>query len=234
VPKITEATILVVDDDMQILRALRHALAARGYEVLLASSGQQALEMAAVQQPNMVILDLTLPDMSGIEVCRELRTWLHVPILVLSVRDRPDDKVTALDTGADDYLTKPFDTSELLARIRSHLRRADQLPVAEPVYELENLRIDISRHQVLREGEEVHLTRTEFALLQYLAQNSGRVVTYGMLLQRVWGPEYETDTQTLRVHIGNLRRKIEPDPDRPRFILTEPGVGYRFRAYTDK
>jgi len=229
----TEALILVVDDDVQILRALKHALVARGYEVLVASTGQEALELAAVQLPRMIILDLSLPDMSGLDVCRELRTWLQVPILVLSVKDRPADKVAALDIGADDYLTKPFDTSELLARIRSHLRRAEQLPVAEPVYDLENLKVDIARRQVFRNGEEIHLTRTEFALLQYLLQNAGRVVTYGILLQHVWGPDYETDTQTLRVHIGNLRRKIEPDPDRPRFILTEPGVGYRFRADED-
>lgn len=225
-----DATILVVDDDVQILRALRHALAARGYDVILASNGREALELAAVHIPRMVILDLALPDMSGLDVCRELRNWLTVPILVLSVRDRPNDKVAALDIGADDYLTKPFDTSELLARIRSHLRRAEQLPVAEPVYNFDGLRVDVAGRVVMRGAEEIHLTRTEFAVLQYLLQNAGRVVTHGVLLQHVWGPAYETDTQTLRVHVGNLRRKIEPDPDRPRFILTEPGVGYRLRV----
>lgn len=224
----TGQTILVVDDDVQIRRALRHALAARGYDVDLAASGEEALERAAVDPPQMMILDLSLPGISGIEVCRALRTWTALPILVLSVKDRPQDKVMALDTGADDYLTKPFDTSELLARIRSHLRRADQLRVQEPVFEGDGLRIDFARRQVTRDEQEIRLTKTEFALLQYLVQNAGRVVTHNVLLDRVWGPDHLGDTQVLRVHVGNMRRKIEPEPERSRFIVTEPGVGYRF------
>jgi two-component system KDP operon response regulator KdpE len=220
--------ILVVDDDVQIRRALRNALSARGYEVVLAAGKEEALEAAAVELPRMVILDLGLPDGSGIDVCKELRTWSKMPILVLSVYDRPQDKVAALDMGADDYLTKPFDTSELLARIRSHLRRADNAPAAEPIYEFDGLRVDLSRRQVTRDGEPVHLTRTEFALLQYLVQNAERVVTYSLLLEHVWGNTGSGDTQTLRVHVGNLRRKVERVPEQPRHIITEAGVGYRF------
>jgi two-component system KDP operon response regulator KdpE len=222
---------MVVDDDVQIRRALRHALAARGYDVVLAATGEEALDLAASSSPDMVVLDLNLPGMTGMDVCRELRSWSQVPILVLSVQDRPNDKVTALDLGADDYLTKPFDTAELLARIRSHLRRSAQTPQqVEAIMTFGALKIDVARHQVFRDEQEIRLTKTEFALLQYLAQNAGRVVTYSLLLSKVWGSEYEADTQTLRVHIGNLRRKIEADANRPTFILTEPGVGYRFTA----
>lgn len=222
--------ILVVDDDVQIRRALRQALAARGYDVLLAASGEEAVDAAVAGQPHMVILDLALPGMSGLDVCRKLRADSDMPILVLSVRERPEDKVGALDLGADDYLTKPFDTGELLARIRSHLRRAAGLNIVEAVFEQEELRVDFGRRTVERQGEEVHLTRTEFSLLQYLVQSRGRVVTYQLLLDHVWGDADEGDVQTLRVHIGNLRRKIEVNPDRPRMILTEAGVGYRFVA----
>jgi two-component system, OmpR family, KDP operon response regulator KdpE len=222
--------ILVVDDDVQIRRALRNALSARGYEVLLASGGEEALEIAALEIPSMVILDLSMPGMSGLEVCRELRTWSQLPILVLSVYDKEADKVAALDLGADDYLTKPFNTGELLARIRAHIRRAKQLPSTVTVFESGGLKVDLARHYVLKNDQEVKLTKTEYSLLQYLIQNSGRVVTYSILISKVWGPEYDGDTQTLRVHIGNLRKKIEEDPNRPLFILTEPGVGYRFNA----
>ncbi|MHB2017408.1 MAG: response regulator transcription factor [Candidatus Xenobia bacterium] len=221
------ARILVVDDDVQIRRALMGALAARNYDVVLAGTGEEALALAPLDPPDMIILDLSLPGRSGLEVCQELRRWTQAPILVLSVKDRPNDKVEALDLGADDYLTKPFNTAELLARIRSHLRRAQNLPCPEPVIEVDGLTIDLARYQVFRNGEEVKLTRTEFALLQYLAQHAGRVVTYNLLLQQVWGQD-GGDTQTLRVHIGHLRRKIEVDADRPRLIVTEPGVGYRF------
>jgi two-component system KDP operon response regulator KdpE len=179
----------------------------------------------------MVILDLSLNgnDKEGLAVCRELRSWSEVPILVLSVQDKPDDKVQALDLGADDYLTKPFETSELLARIRSHLRRSTKYPVTQPVLEMGELRLDWARRQVFHQGREVRLTRLEYNILSYLATNAGRVVTYSMLLNQVWGPA-GGDLQTLRVHVVNLRRKIEPDLNRPRYLLTEAGVGYRFAA----
>jgi len=225
--------ILVVDDDVRIRRALKNALSARGYDVLLASNGDEALEIASLEVPSMVILDLSMPGMTGLDVCKELRIWSQVPILVLSVHDKEKDKVSALDLGADDYLTKPFNTGELLARIRAHIRRAKQVPSSVTVFESHGLKVDLSKHQVFREGHEVKLTKTEFSLLQYLIKNSGRVVTYTILLSEVWGHEYEGDTQTLRVHIGNLRKKIEGDPNRPNFILTEPGVGYRFYANND-
>lgn len=223
--------ILVVDDDIQIRRALRNALSARGYDVMLASNGEEALDMAASETPDMVILDMSMPGISGIEVCKELRTWTHIPILILSVKDKEADKIAALDLGADDYLTKPFNTGELLARIRAHIRRTKQIQPVDPVFEKNGLKVDLARHLVFKDGEELKLTKTEFSLLQYLIQNSGRVVTYSLLLSQVWGPEYECDTQTLRVHIGNLRKKIEEDPNRPHFILTEPGVGYRFNPH---
>lgn len=224
--------ILIVDDDIQIRRALLHALSARGYKITQAANGEEALALAAAEHPDIIVLDLAMPGMSGLEVCRELRAWSKAPILVLSVKDRDSDKIAALDFGADDYLTKPFNTGELLARIRAHLRRAKQAPLDtdSAVYEMEGLKVDIPRHQVFLRDEEIKLTKTEFALLQYLIQNAGRVVTYSMLLMQVWGTDYEGDTQTLRVHVGNLRRKIEPDPGRPHFILTEPGVGYRFKS----
>jgi two-component system KDP operon response regulator KdpE len=222
--------ILVVDDDIQIRRALRSALSVRGYEVSLAASGEEALDAAAADPPAMVILDLSLPGMGGLEVCRELRAWSNAPILILSVNDRESDIISALDAGADDYLTKPFKTGELLARIRAHTRRARQLPAGPAVLEAEGLRVNLSTHQVYLDEEELKLTKTEFALLQYLVLNAGRVVTYSLLLSNVWGPGYLNDTQTLRVHVGHLRKKIERDPNRPQFIITEPGIGYRFAA----
>jgi two-component system KDP operon response regulator KdpE len=220
--------ILIVDDDIQIRRALHHALLARGYRITQAASGEEALNLAAAEPPSLVVLDLSMPGKSGLEVCKELRTWSKAPILVLSVRDRDTDKIAALDLGADDYLTKPFNTGELLARIRAHLRRVKELPVEKAVHEVDGLKVDLFRRLVTLDGQEVKLTKTEFGMLAYLIQNAGRVITYGQILTNVWGPEYEADTQTLRVHAGHLRRKIEPDPARPRFILTEPGVGYRF------
>lgn len=221
--------ILVVDDDSQIRRALRRALEARGYAVELAATGEEALDVAAGHIPDMVILDLSLPGMSGLDVCRELRTWTQAPILVLSIHETSSDKVAALDMGADDYLTKPFDTGELLARIRSHLRRSAQVEVTDPILEIDGLRMDLGGRQVFSDGEEVRLTRTEFEILQCLVRNAGRVVTCGLLLRHVWGPEFEGDVHTLRVHVANLRRKIEPAPDQPARIVTEPGVGYRLR-----
>lgn len=227
--KPTQPKILVVDDDVQIRRALRNALSARGYEVSLASSREEALETAAVELPSLVILDLGLPDGSGIDVCKELRVWSKVPIMVLSVLDRPQDKVAALDIGADDYLTKPFDTSELLARIRSHLRRAETTPTGTALLEFDGLTVDQARRLVTLDGKFVHLTPTEFTILQYLVQNVQRVVTYSLLLDYLWRSVGTTgDTQSLRVHVGNLRRKVERTPEHPRHIITEAGVGYRF------
>lgn len=221
--------LLIVDDDVRIRRAVQRAIAARGYDVMLAASGEEALALASESPPDMVILDMSLPGISGLDVCRELRTWTQIPILVLSVNDRSHDKVAALDEGADDYLTKPFDTAELLARIRSHLRRAASAAPPTPIVHAGDVTIDVAGRTVTRDGEEIRLTPIEFALLHYLAQNAGRVVTHGLLLSRVWGTAYESDVQTLRVHVANLRRKIERDPDRPSLITTEPGVGYRFR-----
>lgn len=222
------ARILVIDDEEQIRRALKSVLSARKYDVVLAENGEQGIDLAIDHSPDLVVLDLAMPGMSGFEVCRELRSWSAVPILVLSVRSGDSDKIAALDQGADDYLTKPFSAGELLARIRALLRRSAGQAGPQPVISAGDLEIDVARRQVVRSGEPVSLTRTEFDILAYLAKNADCVVTSRMLLEAVWGPEYGEDTQTLRVHISNLRRKIEPHPSVPRYILTEPGVGFRF------
>lgn len=219
--------VLVVDDDEQIRRALRSILTTKGYEVVLASEGRQAIDLAIDQAPDLVILDLSMPGMDGLQVCRELRTWLTVPILVLSVHTTDVDKIAALDTGADDYLTKPFSAGELLARLRALVRRATAAISPPPTIAVGDMEVDIARRRVFRSGVEIALTRTEFDILAYLARNADCVVTSKMLLEHVWGPEYVEDTQTLRTHISHLRRKVEPDPSVPRYILTEPGVGYR-------
>jgi len=220
--------ILVVDDEAQIRRALTSILSTRGYKLEMASTGEEALLKAIDAPPDLVVLDLALPDRSGIEVCRELRTWMTAPILVLSVRANEADKIEALDEGADDYLTKPFSAGELLARIRALLRRAAALTSPPPVITSGDLEIDIARRRVTRAGEEIALTPTEFDILAYLARNAGLVVTQRMILEQVWGPEWVEDAQTLRVHVSNLRKKIEPHPGGPRYIITEPGVGFRF------
>lgn len=222
------ARVLVVDDEEQIRRALKSILSARKYEVTLAENGEQALDLAIDQNPDMIVLDIAMPGMDGIEVCRELRTWYAGPILVLSVRAGDAEKITALDTGADDYLTKPFSAGELLARVRALLRRASATVAAEPSLKLDDLEIDFARRRVRRDSEDIELTRIEFDILAYLARNADCVVTSKMILQNVWGPEYGDDTQTLRVHISHLRKKIEPRPAVPRYILTEAGVGFRF------
>jgi two-component system, OmpR family, KDP operon response regulator KdpE len=220
--------ILVVDDEEQIRRALKSILSTRGYTLEMAATGEEALMKAIDAPPDLVVLDLALPDRSGIEVCRELRTWMTAPILILSVRANEADKITALDEGADDYLTKPFSAGELLARIRALLRRAAALTSPPPVVTSGDLEIDIARRRVTRAGEEVALTPTEFDILAYLARNAGLVVTQKMILEQVWGPEWAEDAQTLRVHVSNLRKKIEPPAGGPRHIITEPGVGFRF------
>lgn len=219
--------ILVVDDEEQIRRALKSILTARKYEVALASSGDDALDIAIDFDPDMVILDMSMPGMDGIEVCRELRNWYTGPILMLSVRSGESDKIQALDTGADDYLTKPFSAGELLARLRAQLRRSGSTVASTPTVTIDDLEIDIAHRRVKVSGEEVELTRTEFDILAYLAQNPDCVVTSKMILEKVWGPEYGDDNQTLRVHVSHLRKKIEPHPSVPRYILTEPGVGFR-------
>lgn len=222
------ARILVIDDEQQIRRALKSVLRARHYEVDVAATAEEGIASTAEHTPDAVILDLSLPGMDGIEACRQLREWYSGPILVLSVRSGDDDKISALDAGADDYLTKPFSTGELLARIRALLRRAS--PSEGVIREIVSgdLRIDLARRTVELRGEPVRLTRTEFDILALLARNAGRVVTSSMLLEQVWGPEYVRDTQTLRVHVSHLRKKIETPGDVPRFVLTEPGVGFRF------
>ena len=222
--------ILVVDDEEQIRRALKSILAARKYEVMLAANGEEAIDLAIDNPPDLVILDIAMPGLSGIDVCRELRTWYGGPIIVLSVRGSDVDKIEALDTGADDYLTKPFSAGELLARIRANLRRAASHVTPIPVITAGDLEIDIAKRIVRRSQEQIDLTRIEFDILAYLAQNADCVVTSKMILERVWGPEYVDDTQTLRVHVSHLRKKIEPHPSVPRYILTEPGVGFRFSA----
>jgi len=222
--------VLVVDDEAQIRRALRSILSTRGYALEMAATAEEALVKAIDAPPDLVILDLALPDRSGIEVCRELRTWMTAPILILSVRANEADKIQALDEGADDYLTKPFSAGELLARIRALLRRAAALTSPPPLVTAGELEIDIARRRVTLAGEEVPLTPTEFDILAFLARNAGLVVTQRMILEQVWGPEWVEDSQTLRVHVSNLRKKIEQRPGGPRYIITEPGVGFRLAA----
>lgn len=223
--------ILVVDDEPQIRRALRAGLEQNGYHVLVAAGGEEALDQAALHPPEVVILDLAMPGMDGFEVCRQLREWSQAPILVLSVREGEDDKIRALDLGADDYLTKPFSLGELLARLRALLRRSgvggDAPP---PTCVVGELVVDFAHRRVTLAGEEVHLTPIEYDLLRELTQHADRVLTHRQLLTRVWGAEYAEDTHTLRVHIANLRTKIEPDSARPRYLHTEPRIGYRFRT----
>jgi two-component system KDP operon response regulator KdpE len=222
------ARVLVVDDEPQILRALETTLRGAGYEVETAPDGETALTRAAARPPEAVILDLVLPDRSGIEVCRELRTWLEAPVIVLSAVGEERDKVEALDAGADDYVTKPFGIDELLARLRAALRRA--AAPGDPVVEIGELRIDLEKRVVQRNGDVVPLTPHEFALLRYLAQNEGRLLTHRSILREVWGPSYQTESHYLHVYVSQLRRKIEPDPTRPRYLLTEAGAGYRLVA----
>lgn len=221
-------SILVVDDDEKIRRALRSILSSRKYDVVMAQDGEQAIDLAIDHTPDMIILDLSLPGLSGIEICSELRNWYTGPILILSVHNDEQDKVKALDCGADDYLTKPFSTAELLARIRAQLRRVSKKFALNPVISINGLEINIAHRTVDREGIAIDLTKTEFDILTYLAQNPGCVLTSKMILEKVWGPDFIDDARTLRVHVSNLRKKIEPDPNIPRFILTEPGVGFRF------
>ncbi|MEN3312012.1 MAG: two-component system, OmpR family, operon response regulator KdpE [Actinomycetota bacterium] len=219
------AHILVIDDESQILRALQTSLQGAGYEVEVAATAEEALTSAAAHPPDGVILDLMLPDGSGIDVCRDLRRWTNVPILVLSAVGDEHEKVAALDAGADDYITKPFGIDELLARLRAALRRVDA--VTGPVVELGDLVVDLERRLVTLRGEPVSVTPTEFELLRLFVRNEGKLLTHPTILREVWGPRYGAESHYLHVYVSQLRRKIEPDPARPRFLLTEPGAGYR-------
>jgi two-component system KDP operon response regulator KdpE len=220
--------ILVVDDEEQILRAVRRALVARGYEVVTASDGEEGLAELEAAMPDLVVLDLNLPGIDGMDVCRRIRTWSKVPILILSVREDEAGKVQALDLGADDYLTKPFGVEELLARVRALLRRSRPEDAPPPVFEVEGLRIDLGDRRISREGVDVHLTKTEWALLEALAAHPGKLLTHRWLLERVWGAGYTEDVEVLRVFVSQLRRKLEPDVRSPEVILTDTGVGYRW------
>jgi two-component system KDP operon response regulator KdpE len=225
----SQAHILVIDDEPQILRALRTILTAKQFRVTTAARGEEGLAQAVAQPPDLVILDLSLPDISGLDVCTRLREWSQVPIIVLSVRDNEKDKVAALDRGADDYLTKPFGIEELLARIRVALRHSAQAQSGkETVIRSGQIVIDLANHIVTRCGEEVKLTATEFKLLAYLAANAGRVLTHQLILTQVWDPADADHVEYLRVYMRQLRIKLERDPEQPEIIVTEPGVGYRF------
>lgn len=226
-----QPVILVIDDEQQILRALRTILAQHHYKVFTASSGSEGLALAATSQPDVIILDLGLPDMDGKEVCVQLRTWTQTPIIVLSVRDSDSEKVSALDRGADDYLTKPFSAEELLARVRVALRHRSQTEGStKSTIQAGEVTIDLANHLVTRKGEVVKLTSTEYKLLAYLTGNAGRVLTYQAILNNVWGYAEANTMEYLRVYILQLRRKLEENPRRPRLIITETGVGYRFVA----
>jgi len=223
--------VLLIDDEPQILRALKTILSANHFRVVSAKTGEEGIAQAVAQPPDVIILDLTLPDIDGIQVCEQIREWSRVPIIVLSVREGEKDKVAALDIGADDYLVKPFGIEELLARIRVALRHAAQnLGNKQSIMKFGSLRIDLAGHITTLNGVEVRLTATEFKLLAYLAAHADRVLTHHAILTQVWGEGEADHVEYLRVYIGQLRRKIETDPDNPQILLTEPGVGYRFKS----
>jgi len=223
--------ILVIDDELQIQRAIRTILTEKGFAVTTASRGEEGLTLAAANEPDLIILDLGLPDMDGVEVCTRLREWTQIPIIILSVRDSERDKVAALDKGADDYLTKPFGIEELLARVRVALRHSSRTRGEQSnIVKAGDLTIDLAWHIVKRGEEKVKLTGTEYKLVAYLASNHGRVLTHQNILTQVWGPADADHTEYLRVYMRQLRKKLEADPERPQYILTEPGIGYRFIA----
>jgi len=223
--------VLVVDDEEQIRRAVRMALRANGYEVIEAGDGETGLDLAAAERPDLIVLDLALPDMDGVDVCRRVREWSQVPVIVVSAARDDDAKVYALDAGADDYVTKPFSVPELLARMRVALRRAARSAEGRgPVVRAGAVEVDLARRLVTRAGQQVHLTPTEFGLLRFLAQHAGRVVTHGQLLREVLGSGSGDASGNLRVHVSGLRKKLEADAAHPEVLVTEPGVGYRLRA----
>jgi two-component system KDP operon response regulator KdpE len=222
-------TVLVIDDEQQIRRTLEINLQARGYDVALAADGRSALTIAARVKPDVVILDLGLPDLDGLEVLQGLRGWSAVPIIVLSARDNEKDKVAALDAGADDYVAKPFGIDELVARLRAAMRRIASGQVDEAAIETPDFSIDLANKTILdRTGASVHLTRTQWRIVEILSRNAGRLITYPQLLREVWGPGYETETNYTRVFMAQIRQNLEPDPTRPRYFLTETGTGFRF------
>ncbi len=223
--------ILLIEDDSQIRRFLRTTLTSNGYTLIESTSGQDGLHQVSAQRPDLIILDLGLPDMDGLAVTEQLRAWTGTPILVLSARDKEGDKVKALDLGADDYLTKPFGTEELLARIRVGLRHLQQaIHIETPIFTVENVRVDLEHRHVFVDDQEVHLTPIEYKLLTTLIRFADRVVTQRQLLKEIWGPSYDEETHYLRIYMGQLRHKLEADPAQPRFLITEPGVGYRLKA----
>jgi two-component system KDP operon response regulator KdpE len=219
--------LLVVDDEAQMRRFLRASLESHGYSVLEAANALEATQLATSHKPELILLDLGLPDGDGIELTRKFREWTKVPIIVISARGQEDDKVAALDAGADDYLTKPFGIKELMARIRAARRHVQEAANAPTVFELQGLRVDFERREVTREGQPVHLTPIEYKLLTLFVRNIGKVLTHRQILKEVWGDGYAAQTHYVRVHMAELRKKIELDPAQPRFIVTEPGVGYR-------
>ncbi|HEX6037548.1 response regulator [Longimicrobium sp.] len=227
-----ELTILVIDDEPQIRRVVRNALAGDGVRVLEAGTGREGIDLAAAERPDLVVVDLGLPDVAGASVVREIRKWSSAPIVVLSARHAESEKVALLDSGADDYVTKPFSAAELQARVRAQLRRARTAPAAAEgaPLEVDGLRVDTARRAVARDGAEIHLTPTEWDLLRAFVAQAGRTLTHDQIFRAVWGRSPGDPQAYLRVHVANLRRKIERDPVRPSLILTEPGVGYRFRA----
>jgi len=229
----TSTVVLVVDDEPQIQRFLKPSLEAAGYKAVMTATGTDALKLIATRAPDVVVLDLGLPDMDGKDVIRGVREWSQVPIIVLSARDREGEKIAALDLGADDYVSKPFGIGELLARIRTLLRHRSREEGETTVFESGGLAIDTLAHTVTRDGESLRLTPKEYDVLQLLVRNAGRVLTHRQILQAVWGPANVEDTQYLRVFVGRLRQKIEADPAEPQLIVTEPGVGYRFEAMQD-
>jgi two-component system KDP operon response regulator KdpE len=227
--------VLLVDDEPQILRALAINLKALGYDIDAAQTGEEALQKAAARRPDAVILDLGLPGIDGVDVIRGLRGWTDVPIIVLTVREAERDKIQALDAGADDYVTKPFGMGELLARLRAALRREQAPGEDQPVVETEHFVIDLSTKRVTgADGEEIRLTPTEWGIVEMLVRHRGKLVTQTQLLKEVWGPQYGEETNYLRVFMAQLRRKLEPQPSKPRYLITEPGMGYRFEAGDDR
>lgn len=227
----SEPTVLIIEDEQPIRRFLRATLTNHGYRVNEAATGKDGMAFASTQAPDLIILDLGLPDVDGLDIIKQLREWSHTPIIILSARGQESDKIAALDAGADDYLTKPFGVGELIARIRVGLRHfANAHQVDEPVFEVGELRVDQNLRQVFVSANEIHLTPTEYKLMTTLVRYAGKVVTHRQLLIEVWGAAYATETQILRVHMGQLRHKIESDPARPRYLVTELGVGYRLKV----